>query len=538
MSTLQGTSAARWAIALTEIQSVTGTDGEAGFAVRLVDLLRASSLFSGRHEDIWSVPVPDGHPERACVCALLRGRGRRTVVLTGHFDTVGLDDYGELAPLACRPEALKTALAERLRGEAATAAERLASADLEGPDFLPGRGLLDMKAGLAAGLAAMEDAAADPDRAGNLLFLAVPDEEVNSAGARAAAAVLVELGRERGLDIVAAINLDALVDDGDGSAGRAVALGTIGKLLPSALVVGRATHASDAFRGVGACALAGALAAEVEWAPELLERTGGETAAGVTLLGMKDTKQGYNVTTPERVWMFWNVMTQRRGPGEVLGILERLADRTARTFMDRLGKRSGSALGGVPVLTFDALRREVEGRGEAAAEALATTAREAAARGIDLPEQSRIVTERAWDLSGRSGPAVVLGFASMPYLSTSLGNDPDARRLGAACADAVAAVAERHGTSIRLLQFFPGISDMSFLGQADEGAVPVIAMNTPPWGTGIVWPDGPALGGVPIVNAGPWGRDYHTRLERLCVPYAFDVLPDLVGEIARRVLSP
>jgi len=26
-------------------------------------------------------------------------------------------------------------------------------------------------------------------------------------------------------------------------------------------------------------------------------------------------------------------------------------------------------------------------------------------------------------------------------------------------------------------------------------------------------------GNVPIVNAGPWGRDYHTRLERLCVPY-------------------
>lgn len=67
--------------------------------------------------------------------------------------------------------------------------------------------------------------------------------------------------------------------------------------------------------------------------------------------------------------------------------------------------------------------------------------------------------------------------------------------------------------------------------------MPVIAMNTPPWGAGIVWPDGPALGGVPIVNAGPWGRDYHTRLERLSVPYAFDVLPDLVGEIARRVLS-
>ncbi|WP_207460206.1 M20/M25/M40 family metallo-hydrolase [Azospirillum sp. SYSU D00513] len=537
MSTVPAAPAARWSIALTEIPSVTGTPAEAGFAARLVELLRADPLFAGSPDDVWTIPVPDGLPGRACVCALLRGRGARTVVLTGHFDTVGIEDYGDLAPLACRPEALKAALVERLRGRAETVGERLALADLEGPDFLPGRGLLDMKGGLAAGLAAMEAAAADPERVGNLLFLAVPDEEVNSAGARAAAARLAGLGRERGLEIVAAVNLDALVEEGDGSEGRAVALGTIGKLLPSALVVGRAAHASDSFRGLGACALAGALAAELEWAAELQERTGEEAAAGVTLLGMKDGKQGYNVTMPERVWMFWNVMTQRRGPAEVLGIVETLAARAARGFVERLGQRLGAPVPEVPVLTFEALRREVEARGPDAAEALAGMAREAAGRGLDLPEQSRLITERAWELSGRTGPAIFLGFASMPYLATSLGEDPDARRLEAACGEAVRAVAERHGTTIRLMRYFPGISDMSFLGQADEGAVPVIAANTPPWGAGITWPEGPALGGVPIVNAGPWGRDYHTPLERLCVPYGFEVLPDLVGEIARRVLS-
>ena len=536
MQAFLDTAAARWALALTAIPSVTGTPDEAGFAGRLVELLRASPAFADWPDDVWTVPVPGGLPGRACVCALLRGQGARTVVLTGHFDTVGIGDYGDLQPLACEPEALKPRLLERLAGGAATAAERLARADLEGADFLPGRGLLDMKAGLAAALAVMEAAAADPQRTGNLLFLAVPDEEVNSAGARAAAAVLPELARERGLDIVAAINLDSLVEDGDGSTGRAVALGTIGKLLPSALVVGRATHASDAFRGFNACALAGALAAELEWTPELLERAGDEVTAGMTLLGMKDSKQAYNVTTPERVWMFWNVMTQRRGPAEVLAILERLATQAARGLVERLGARLGTALGAVPVLTYEALRREVEARGSAGA--LADAARQAAERGLDLPEQSRIVTERAWELSGRAGPAIVLGFASMPYLATSLGEDPAACRLEAACADAAVAVAARHGTTIRLMRYFPGISDMSFLGQADEAAVPVIAANTPPWGAGIVWPEGPALGGVPIVNAGPWGRDYHTPLERLCVPYAFAVLPDLVDEIARRVLAP
>ncbi len=132
--------------------------------------------------------------------------------------------------------------------------------------------------------------AEQPEREGNLLFLTVPDEEVNSAGARAAAPALLEICEKHGIEIVAAINLDAIADDGDGTTGRAVALGTIGKLLPSAMVVGLPTHAGYAFNGLNACALAGALAAEVEWAESLTERSGDQTGAGPTLLGMKDPR--------------------------------------------------------------------------------------------------------------------------------------------------------------------------------------------------------------------------------------------------------
>jgi arginine utilization protein RocB len=35
--------------------------------------------------------------------------------------------------------------------------------------------------------------------------------------------------------------------------------------------------------------------------------------------------------------------------------------------------------------------------------------------------------------------------------------------------------------------------------------------------------DSPA--GLPCINIGPWGRDYHHRLERLHAPYAFETLP-------------
>ena len=71
----------------------------------------------------------------------------------------------------------------------------------------------------------------------------------------------------------------------------------------------------------------------------------------------------------------------------------------------------------------------------------------------------------------------------------------------------------------------------------DESSVAAIAADTPAWGAGLPWPDGPALAQIPIVNAGPWGRDYHTPLERIYRPYAFEVLPELIREIADGVIK-
>lgn len=533
-----------WALRMTELPSVSGSAEEAAFPAALTALLRQSSAFSAHPEQVWTIPVPGGRHQRGCVAALVRGRGPRTVVLTGHFDTVPVEDYGDLKPLAGQAEDLRQGLLTRLRKNAVTRAEKLALLDLETPDYLPGRGLLDMKAGLAAGLAVLEAFAEQPDREGNLLFLTVPDEEVNSAGARAAAPALPEIAAKHGLDIVAAINLDAIADDGDGSTGRAVALGTIGKLLPSAMVVGLPTHAGYAFNGLNACVLAGALAAEVEWAEPLTERSGDQTGAGPTLLGMKDSKTAYDVTMPDKVWMFWNVMLYRRTPAVILEALQGLAESAVAKIKNALAPRRSRALGSgvgplpeVVVTTFDSLRREVCAARPEAEAALARFAQETAARNLDLPEQCRLITQELWKLSGRGDPTIILGFASTPYLSTQLGQDDNARRLHRATEAAAEIIAARHNTTIDLPPYFLGISDMSFLGQANESDIPIIAANTPAWGAGLHWPEGPAFAGIPIVNAGPWGRDYHTVLERLHTPYAFKVLPDLIGEIVTGVLG-
>lgn len=496
-----------WAIELTERPSVNGTADEAAFGPWL-----AGRIAERLPAEVWTVALP-GDP-RVAVAALRRGSGAQTALLTGHYDTVRTEDYGELMPLACRPEPLRRALLERLRRRAATVAETLALRDLESGAFLPGRGLLDMKGGLAAGLAALE---AWDGQDGNLLFLAVPDEEASSAGARAAARALPAMLDERGLVLVAAINLDSLVTDDDGAAGRCVALGTVGKLLPSALVIGRPAHAAEALRGLNAGALAAAIVTEMEWTPEL---TDGE-AAPPTLLGLGDHRAAYDVTMPDRVWAYWNVMTLERSPAAVLDRFEALCRRSLAKAATELAARGGQVPTELPVVRFEALREEAD------ESAVAAVARAVAAQGLDLPEQCRRITEAAWAASGRQGPAVVIGLASLPYLPTRL-QGPSDERLRRAVERAAAKVAVRQRTTIGTRPFFPGISDMSFLGRIDEAAVPLIAANTPAWGHGIAWPAGAAALSVPAVNIGPWGRDYHTPLERLHVPYAFEVLPELL----------
>ena len=200
------------ALELTSWSSVTGTPGEAAFAQRLQDYLRLKGFDEGLSLSVDAGPNPRGN-----IVVLKRGRSARTVVLTGHFDTVSYDDYGALTDLALDAEALTISITSRLResGE-----NKLALQDFESGEFLAGRGLLDMKAGLAAGLAAMEAYAGDA----SILFLAVCDEEETSAGARAAAPALKNLEKQLGLEIKLVINLDAISDQGDGSSGRVVTL--------------------------------------------------------------------------------------------------------------------------------------------------------------------------------------------------------------------------------------------------------------------------------------------------------------------------
>jgi arginine utilization protein RocB len=383
----------------------------------------------------------------------------------------------------------------------------LALADLESGEFLPGRGLLDMKAGLAAGIAAMEAYRGEA----NLLFLAVADEEERSAGARAAVTLLPSVAAEHGLDIALVINLDAISDQGDGASGRVVALGSIGKQLVTAFVTGKEAHACYPQDGANAAYLGAELLTEFELAPELGETSGSEIAAPPTALHAKDLKSGYNVTTPAQCWLYWNTLQHRRPAADVLDISLMLARRAMARASRKIGRD-------IPVMSYAELAARVP-----QAEMAQIAEQVAVLTDLDLPERAKRMTAAVWKASGLSGPAVVMGFGAIPYPAVSLSD--------AGLEDVIVKAAAAHG--LASLRYFPGISDMSFLGEA-SGDLSACAANTPIWGTSFVMPDSAAY---PCINIGPWGRDYHHWLERLHAPYAFDTLPRVLLSVIDAVMN-
>lgn len=455
---------------LTPWPSVTGSKGEAALPHLLAEHL-------GHFDRAWVAAVPDDPFGRSNVFALKRGRSKRTIVLTGHFDTVPFDDYGELAEFALQPDTLLARLVKKLPPS-------LALSDLESGVFLPGRGLLDMKAGLAAGLAAMEHYAGET----TLLFLGVADEEERSAGARAAVPQLKAFAKEGGLEIALIINLDSISDQGDGSKGRVVTYGSIGKHLLCAYVVGKAAHAGYPQDGVNAAYVMAELVRAIELAPELSETTGDEVAALPATLFAKDGKQGYNVTTPANAFAYWNTMQHRRSGAEVLDIAMALATKAVA----EAEKKTGQKIALHRAADFVAPKMKADPT-------------------LSLPEQSRIAFEQLANENAIQGPAVIMGFGSIPYPAVLL-KDQTLRKT---IADAVKPF------GLGEVNYFAGISDVSFYGEAADD-LSTVAANTPIWGQGFVMPE---PGGWPTINIGPWGRDYHTPLERLHAPYAFETLP-------------
>jgi len=547
------------ALALTFFPSITDTDGETRFAFYLRDLLAAWPYFKANPDHIKLIRTVDDKRERyalvASVGAAHDSKNCPVIILTGHYDVVSTENYGPLEPWAFDPDALAPRLVAALEAEAAARearggvtgeTERMALADLESGDFLPGRGLLDMKSGIASGLALLEERASAAMRAdetqlpGALVFLAVPDEEGSSHGMLSSVRALPLILDSWGLEALAAINLDAAVDQGDGSAGRAVFLGSVGKLHPFALFIGRPTHAGAPFDGINPALLAADFARGVECAVDLFDQPASSNPPPPpTILYYRELRDHYDVTTPSSVFVSINVLTHRDGPEAVLGACSRLALKSMQSAITTLVARANAFSRSIGqafsppdheprILYWSELARLARTANQEAYEATESKARSSA---DGIPALAEFVAQAVL-IAGLEGPLAVVGLAPPYYPRAALEAEHD-KKIITAVEQAVSAMAESTGQSITIYKYFPGISDMSFINPCDDADARLFAADACPLGLDPL----PSGFSCPVINIGPWGREYHQRLERVHAGYAFEVLPKLLERTIAGIFS-
>ncbi len=284
----------------------------------------------------------------------------------------------------------------------------------------------------------------------------------------------------------------------------------------------------------------------------LCDEAEGVIAPPPVSLKQTDLKAHYDVTTPGAAWCYFNYLTHGKPAAEVLecftaevraGLDHALGayHTQAQHFAARSGTPAAPAWIG-SVWTFAELHERALAIGGSACQTALTALTERRLRDqtLDSPTFSRQIIELLWGYSGWSGPAAVVGFGSLHYPHSLVDpSRPQDARLHAAAHRQAAALSAERNTPLRVRPFFTGISDMSFFGSAMEPAdQAVVQANTPLWGSRLQF-DYAAVRALelPIVNIGPWGRDYHQRNERIFMPYSFEVLPELIWRVAQEVLD-
>jgi arginine utilization protein RocB len=534
---------------LVNIESIVNTAGEKAIAHSIYELISEFPYFKANPANLQIQRTLSDELERYNVLAFVKGTKKssnRTVILMGHMDTVGIDDFNQLKNVACDPEQLMSALQKE---DLASSAKQ----HLKSGEWMFGRGVLDMKGGLASHLFLLKYYSEHPDQLeGNIVLVSECDEEDSSHGILSSLKMLKSWREEHGFEYVAAINADFVSPRFEGDNNRYIYKGTVGKLLPSFFITGAETHVGSAFEGLDPNFIAAELTRQINYNPELCNEAHGETTVPPVSLKQTDLKPSYTVQTALSAYVYYNFFIHSWSPKDVLDKLKEQAtiafDHALSVFNERYQQYcqlSNEPYHGVQwqprVFTYEEVEQMlVEKNGAPYTEHMETFKKNLLEdTSLDTRMYAARVVEEAWNWMEDKSPAIILFYSSLysPRIELT-GKTENETILINALEEAVREIQPEYPHPIVTRNFFPYISDMSFVALSDdEAGLTAVSTNTPGWGLKqyVEYEDIRDIN-VPVINIGPYGIDAHKRLERAEIPYTFEVVPSLTKLVIQGVL--
>ncbi len=488
---------------LVSIGSIVNSEGERVMADKIMQILSVFDVFKTNPEYLRICPVKDDMLGRYSILALVkRPDVSKTVLGIGHFDTVAIEDYGELKPYALNPLGLKDEIKK------ITDDPEILS-DLDDQDYLFGRGTLDMKSGIAVWLTLISEWSLQ-NSGKNLLVCFVCDEEGNSKGMIDAIPHIRQMALDFHLDIQAAIDTDYTSPQFRGDHRRFLYGGTIGKILVQYLCIGKEAHAGDPYAGIDANQLVSALIEEINMNPEYCDSNSLDVTVPPITLSIKDDKQQYSVQTAKTASVAFNVTTIGRsieqweklfiiaGQKAMKNVIDKL-NNSYREYCQQKGRDYAPLLWKVSVNAFQE-NSEIN-------------------LTFEVNEDERDFSLRWVKQQYLSDPTPQLVlFLSMPYYPhhTLDMKNPIHKEF--------VSDIQQCAPGYTYLPYYPYISDLSFISRANPVDVSATRRLIPGYDklNRVDWSAMESFN-IPMMNIGPWGKDAHKFTERVYVPSIYSV---------------
>ncbi|MGG0658673.1 M20/M25/M40 family metallo-hydrolase [Rummeliibacillus pycnus] len=535
---------------LVEVESVVNTKGEIAVAKKLYNMISSLNYFKYHPSQVFLSQTKDDEIERYNVFAFIKGKkgnSKKTVILMGHTDTVGIEDFNTLKDKACSPNELKKALTKEIVPD-------LVKEHLQSDNWHFGRGVLDMKSGVASHYYLLKYYAEHPEELnGNLVFFAECDEEDSSHGVLSGIQDLLSLKEDQGFDYQALINSDFVAPRYEGDPNRYIYKGTVGKLLPSFFITGAETHAGSSFEGLDPNYIAAELTRQISYNPELCDKSLGETPMPPVSLKQTDFKETYTIQTALSSYVYYNFFIQSWSPKEALELLKNQAEIAFNNAIDQLKERhqkyceiSGQPFSELPwktrVIVYEDMKKMLlEENGEKYLAHMNQFKENLLLdESLDVRMFSAKVVEEEWKWMKDKSPAIILFYSSLysPRIDLTGKNEKE-QNLIDALDFAIEKVQPNYSNPIVKRNYFPYVCDMSCVALSDdEEGINAVIENNPSWGTKhYVNYDNIRKINVPTINIGPYGYDAHNRYERVELNYSMEMVPNITNEVIKKILQ-
>lgn len=265
------------------------------------------------------------------------------------------------------------------------------------------------------------------------------------------------------------------------------------------------------------------------------ETVNGKTSPPPTLLLQKDLKKEYSTQIPHRSVSLYNLLLMKKTPADVMEEMKRAAEIAAKKMENFIIDRYRSfnleinEAPAIRVFFYEQLRDFAVKK---TSEDYIAILEQSIARDTqgDIREQTIQIANQISMLCQELGPMIVLFYAP-PYYPAI--NTADHKEIQSLSRTLVRFTQEESGKELHAVDYFNGISDLSYAGlQGDLSEMECYNSNLPGGQQLYSIPfDEMSQFKAPVINVGPIGRDAHQKTERLHMPFAFEQLPKILEHL-------